>query len=769
MRILGWLGQFLLRLSKLAVLAGLLAGVPIGLVTQVPTVLPRSVPTGEQILGLLTSPVSDSTVITLIAVALWIVWAAFVISLGIEIVATARGVPRPRWGPIAPLQSLASWLISGLITGVLVAAPVVTLTSQPAPASATSTVPARTVTVARAITVAPAQQPDRSADTPTTSTTATERHADTAKPARAETRQPAVYQVRRGDWLGAIADRYLGDFDRYPEIQRLNEDLIPAATGARGPDHIEPGWRLILPDGATDRGTRVHATGVLVVKPTAPGNDEPKTKQPETPAPDAATPPPAPSSNSTAPPHTPRSRPATAAPSSSTASPATSSATASAPTVQQSASDDAAPPSADRPGVALPGGWVSIPLAAALIGAVTLLWLRRRHRYIPRPLKAGDDDADDLLPPPPAVPRIRRALREHAPELLHPAPSPNPTVADYANTDPDQRQPLPAVGAHGAHLAGFSDPLAATGAALTGPGADAAARGLLVATLSTGTPDDPDARGQVIIPAAALTTLLGAYAVQVDTLPRLHVTASMSEALTMVEELLIERRRQLQDYDAADLDQMRAADPYHPPMPPIMLIAEAPAADLHSRVATTVQLGAPLAINAVLLGDWPTGHTRTVNAEGYTSDNHDRLASLDVPTTIQLLGVLHEAHTGKPVTSDTSTTVATQVATRHRHHQDRYRSGHPEPAHRRRARLYGTERRHSALAGRCQRAGSTRSSPGNAGRSGPTARTSRTTVAGTNPTTRGAHHSRRGRQPRRDPAPACPRTPGLPRRPPQRR
>ncbi|GAA0479906.1 hypothetical protein Aca07nite_87630 [Actinoplanes capillaceus] len=663
MRIVGWLGQLLFKLFKLAVLAGLLAGVPVGLITQVPTSIPRRVPTGEQFLGLLTRPVSDTTVITLIAIALWIVWATFVISLGVELVATARGVPRPRWGPIAPLQSLASWLISGLITGVLVATPVVTLTSQPAPASATSTAPAHTVTVARTITVSPAQQPDRPTDALATSTTTTKRHADTAKTTRAETRKPAVYQVRRGDWLGAIADRYLGDFDRYPEIQRLNEDLIPAATGPRGPDHIEPGWRLILPDDATDRGTRTHATGVLVVKPTppAPGNDEAETKQPETAAPGATTPTPKTSSNSTAPQQTPRSIPRTTAPSNSALSPTPSSATA--PTAQESVSDNAAPPTADRPGVALPGGWVSIPLAAALIGAVTLLWLRRRHRYIPRALKAGDDDTDDLLPPPPAVPRMRRALREQAPELLHPAAPLHPTVTDYANTDPDQRQPLPAIGAHGAQLAGFSAPLAAAAcAALTGPGADAAARGLLVAILSTGTPDDPDARGQVIIPAAALTTLLGAHAVQVDTLPRLHVTASTSEALTMVEELLIERRRQLQDYDAVDLDQMRAADPYHPPVPPILLIAEVPAPDLHARVTTTVQLGAPLAINAVLLGDWPTGHTRTVSADGHTSDDHDRLAVLDVPTTIQLLGVLHEAHTGKPATSDTNTTAVTQTA-----------------------------------------------------------------------------------------------------------
>jgi two-component SAPR family response regulator len=207
----------------------------------------------------------------------------------------------------------------------------------------------------------------------------------------------------------------------------------------------------------------------------------------------------------------------------------------------------------------------------------------------------------------------------------------------------------------------------ASGLGLTGPGAEPAARALLVATLSTGGPTDPDARSKVVIPADALTALLGAHTAEVRTIPRLTVAATLSDALTRVEELLIERRRLLEEYDAPDLADLRTADPYHPPMPPVLLLAEVPRPELHARLSTTLQLGTPLQIAAVLLGEWPEGETLAVHADGRTTaTDQQRLAVLDVATTVQLLNLLREAHTGEPATppqadadshaSDTSTT-----------------------------------------------------------------------------------------------------------------
>ena len=247
------------------------------------------------------------------------------------------------------------------------------------------------------------------------------------------------------------------------------------------------------------------------------------------------------------------------------------------------------------------------------------------------------------------VNRLRHAVREQRPDLLDPPPPPRqPTVAEYADADTDEFE-LPPVGPSGVDLAGLSDQVPAGGLGLTGPGAEPAARALLVATLSTGSPADPDARGQVVIPADALTTLLGAHSVEIGAIPRLTVTPTLSDALMRVEELLIERRRQLQEYDAADLPELRAADPYHPPMPPVLLLAEVPPPELRARLSTTLHLGTPLQISAVLLSEWPRGDTVTVHADGRTTaDDGQRLAVLDVPTTLQLLHVLGEAHTGQP-------------------------------------------------------------------------------------------------------------------------
>jgi DNA-binding SARP family transcriptional activator len=665
-------GALVARLVKAALLVAILAGIPYGLLTQVGPPLPHTLPTVDQIGHALTAPVSDTIVLNLLALALWVLWAAFVVSFVVEVVSAIRGVPRPRLGPIAPMQTLAGWLIAGVTAGVLVAAPVLAVAGHAAPATANITAPTR---IAPA-TYAPASVPGSTSPIVATRSPALSTvdgthlaltSAVTAAPRAPATKLP-VYQVERGDWLGGIAERFLGDFDRYPEIRDLNPDLIPDRTGPHGPDHIEPTWRLILPADAHDHGTQRHATGRLVVTPQAPTNPSPDPgtspggstpgpatpTAPATPTPSAtatvpATPTPSPSTHaaSTADPDGVVSAPSAAGPSpSGQPSPATTGSPQAAPSTDPPATTEHDHGS----GVQLPGGWVGIPFAAALVAAAAMVWLRRRHRYVPKPLATAPTlDDPDLQPLPPVVNRLRRAVREQAPEQLHPPQPYQPTVAEYTSSDADERAELPPVGPSGLDLAGVGDRVPVGGLGLIGPGADPAARALLVATLSTGSPADPDARGQVVIPADALTTLLGAQAVQVGPIPRLTVTPNLSEALMRVEELLIERRRLLQEYQAADLADMRAADPFHPPMPPVLLLSETPPTELRARLTTTLHLGAPLQISAVLLGEWPRGDTLTVRPDGHTTGGDtERLAALDVPTTLQLLAVVQEAHTGQP-------------------------------------------------------------------------------------------------------------------------
>jgi nucleoid-associated protein YgaU len=51
---------------------------------------------------------------------------------------------------------------------------------------------------------------------------------------------PRLHKVRRGDTLFKIAELLLGDADRWPEIFRLNRDVIS------DPDRITPGQVLVI-------------------------------------------------------------------------------------------------------------------------------------------------------------------------------------------------------------------------------------------------------------------------------------------------------------------------------------------------------------------------------------------------------------------------------------------------------------------------------------------------------------------------------------------
>ncbi|MFD0741123.1 LysM peptidoglycan-binding domain-containing protein [Phytohabitans flavus] len=51
----------------------------------------------------------------------------------------------------------------------------------------------------------------------------------------------------------------MGEFDRYPELAKLNK--------ISDPDLIRPGQKLHLPEGAADGGLRQHATGLVAVPP----------------------------------------------------------------------------------------------------------------------------------------------------------------------------------------------------------------------------------------------------------------------------------------------------------------------------------------------------------------------------------------------------------------------------------------------------------------------------------------------------------------------
>jgi len=243
-----------------------------------------------------------------------------------------------------------------------------------------------------------------------------------------------VYQVRHGDWLWYIADRFLGDPQRYPEIAALNPGLVTATSGIHGPDHIEAGWHLTLPTDAHDRGPRTHAAGTVVTPSTDPGQAGPSGDPAGGNADGTGGQPPNTGGSAPANPgaSTPASPPASATPG-STASPTTapsSAAPSASTTAAPSTAATPAPAAADRtpsPGgthradssddSVVYGGLAGASLLAALLLGAVLRRRRRQRQHrrpqrrLPHPRGGATETALRIVEQPADVDRLDTALR----------------------------------------------------------------------------------------------------------------------------------------------------------------------------------------------------------------------------------------------------------------------------------------------------------------------------------------------------------------------
>ncbi|MEU8048414.1 BTAD domain-containing putative transcriptional regulator [Micromonospora haikouensis] len=450
--------------------------------------------------------------------------------------------------------------------------------------------------------------------------------------------------VRRGDTLSGIAARRLDDADRWRDIYSLNRGTRFTTGSLTDPDLIRPGWRLRLPVGEDTPAPPAPSTTPPAAPDTTP----------------ASTPPPPPDRDT------------------------------SPPTSPDTTSDAPATPGPDRsdcdqPGVSLDDrGWMEATLAAALLAAAALAWRRRRHHHTPP--RNASPNTQEHGPQPPRLPAvltlIRRALAESTPSYApatnsgfgnashasetaptlaadpaattaaHPHPDPDPTLTTPANTGtiglPADAGPTTLTLT--SRTTGASP---ASGLGLTGPAAQAAARGLLVSTLAAAAPEQPH-RGQVIVPSTILTSLLDDQASLVVDTPGLVVTDTLADALTTVEEQILHRARVCVAHEADTIPALRDAHPSAEALPPLLLIADATAAHEHARTAALLAQGQRLDIHGVLLGAWPYGDTITVADNGFTTaiDNGQqgtrppdagRLTVLTAADTLDLLSTLTAA------------------------------------------------------------------------------------------------------------------------------
>ncbi|MDQ7905454.1 LysM domain-containing protein [Phytohabitans sp. ZYX-F-186] len=230
------LRQVVKGLGALVILIGLLVGAPVALAVFAGNPLPDHVPALSEIGDALTTRDDGQLFLRALAVVGWLGWATFALSVLVEIPARALRIPVPRLPGMRRQQRMAAALIGGvaLIIG-----------ASPAMASAAATAPPTSYAAA----------PYTPATVSAPAAAAWERTAAAA----ADEDPVPVYRVERGDYLGHIADRYLGEFDRYPELAKLNK--------LRDPDLIRPGQMLHMPEGAADGGVRRHATGLVSVPP----------------------------------------------------------------------------------------------------------------------------------------------------------------------------------------------------------------------------------------------------------------------------------------------------------------------------------------------------------------------------------------------------------------------------------------------------------------------------------------------------------------------
>ncbi|MFF5172579.1 LysM peptidoglycan-binding domain-containing protein [Micromonospora sp. NPDC000089] len=244
-------GQLLTGFGSLVVLVALVAGAPVALLAFAGNPLPDHLPTLAEVGSTLTSRDDGQLFLRALAVVGWFGWATFAFSVLVELGAQVARRPAPRLPGMSRQQRAAAALVGSvaLIIAASPAASAAAAMSQPATTGPYATAAGTDLVAQPVLATAPGltgQQEHSPADAP-------------------------AYRVARGDYLGEVAERYLDDFDRYPEVARLNQ--------LRDADRIRPGQLIKLPAEATDSGARRHAAGRLVTPaprkpspgPTAPG------------------------------------------------------------------------------------------------------------------------------------------------------------------------------------------------------------------------------------------------------------------------------------------------------------------------------------------------------------------------------------------------------------------------------------------------------------------------------------------------------------------
>ena len=210
-------------LFSLLVLLAATFGLPVLLYVVTKGLLPHHSPTTDGIRDLFTKKDNGTTLLAALAVVAWLGWAAFAISVLVEIPARLSGRAAIRLPGLGWSQKTAAGLLSGIA---------LLLTAAPGVATAQAAVPHLPVVVATATMSQHVQTTPLLHQTVSGHSSA---HATT-------------YVVQPGDSLWKIAEDHLGSGDQYPAIVALNAgQVMPDGTVFHAEAFLQPGWTLQVP------------------------------------------------------------------------------------------------------------------------------------------------------------------------------------------------------------------------------------------------------------------------------------------------------------------------------------------------------------------------------------------------------------------------------------------------------------------------------------------------------------------------------------------
>ena len=236
-------------------LGALAVGAPLMLWRLVGNPLPSGLPSGAEFRDAITNgDISDATLIKTIGVLGWLLWTQLIIAVAVEAVAARRARTAKRHALLGPAQIVAARAVAAAIfvAGMLA--------SRPAAADAA----ARAAPVAAHVALAASTEVVRTEPSPVVPSP-----QPAPPPAMPDTPSPTVsYTVQRLDSLWGIAERTLGDGQRWHDLEVLNLGRPQPDGGALEPGGvIRPGWILVLPADAASGGPAPDPTRVVTVQP----------------------------------------------------------------------------------------------------------------------------------------------------------------------------------------------------------------------------------------------------------------------------------------------------------------------------------------------------------------------------------------------------------------------------------------------------------------------------------------------------------------------